>query len=274
MIDLYTAPGIGDIYWILCKLSRHLSGEKIRIHVPAGDGPKFIRSKFLEFLPFVDSCIADGPQYRDIVKSSKQYDRIESSMTIEVNTWLEEGNRLEDFMPDFEMEYALPWRISEGHKWRAQSYLHSIKKNVVIYTSGIGNNDNPSTGEWDHKRWAPILWELASRDDVNLIWIGADYDADILDYLKMGDNMISVINEPSPVIIHLLRCCDKFISYQSGLSCISVMESIPTYMMYFKKIDALRYTFCPDSSLSNRHIYAADFFDDVSIKSVVDWVDS
>jgi hypothetical protein len=86
------------------------------------------------------------------------------------------------------------------------------------------------------------------------------------------EKMTVWVDKPADAIIHLLRNCDKFLSYQSGLSCISVAEGISTYMLYFEKLKQLRFTFCPNKSVSNPNIYTADFFNTVKDLDILKWL--
>lgn len=262
-VDLFVPSGIGDIYWVLMKLARKANeiGAKFRIHVPPGQDVKMQRGKFLEFIDCVESVEADGIPYKDLIVKAGQeghYEELKPVMYCECNTWLEEGNRIEFYLPAFETEYVLNWQFGVDSLRRAKSFLKSDKKNIVVYTSGKQNNASVSTGRWRAADWLPRIEKLKENKDVNLVWIGASYDVDILEAVpglrKNFDRIL--IDESSDVIIQLLRLCDGFISYQSGLSVISVVEKIPTYMLYFRKIDKLRYSFNPPDG-----VYDAPFFD-------------
>lgn len=265
-VDLYTPSGIGDIYWILQKLARTATaqGVKLRIHTPPGPGDKFARGKFLEFIDCVESVTPDGIDYKALIPKAKHYSALESTMYCECNTWLEKGNRLEHYMPAFPTEFVLNWQIGDESKREAQTYIKPDKKNIVVYTSGRANNDSSSTGRWKSTDWAPRLKALRAEKNLNLIWIGANYDTDLLhEFQNCFDSVL--IDKPADVVLSLLRLSDGFISYQSGLSCISVVEEIPTLMLYFKKIEALTRTFNPPGGT-----YEPVFFDDMP--DFVQWV--
>jgi len=261
MIDLYTPSGIGDIYWVLQKLARTASaqGEKFRIHTPPGSDIKMARGKFLEYIDCVESVTPDGIPYPELIKKAAQfnYKSLEPVMYCEANTWLEDGKRIEQYLPAFPTEFVLNWQVSHESLRKAKKHLLPDKKNIVVYTSGIANNDSNSTGKWTHKEWFARIADLKQQEDVNLIWIGASYDTDLLQPIKKHFDSI-FIDESADVVVMLLRQCDGFISYQSGLSVISVIENIPTFMLYFKKIDKLRHAFNPPSVN-----YSAPFFDDL-----------
>ncbi len=269
MIDLYTPSGIGDIYWVLQKLGRaaNAAGEKFRIHTPPGQGAKFARGKFLEFIDCVESVQPDGMPYPDLVNHAETYEGLQPVMYCEANTWLESGQRLEHYMPAFETEFVLNWQIGLDSIRKASQHLDFSKKNVLIYTSGVQNNESLSTGPWKPSDWVDRVREIKGSG-VHLVWVGAHYDSDILkacDMAHLFDRIMT--DEPADVVVSALRMCDGFISYQSGLSCISTVESIPTLMLYFRKIEALSKTFHPVEAN-----YEPVFFDEAPrFKS---WVDS
>lgn len=267
-VDVYTPSGIGDIYWVLQKLARSANeaGVKLRIHTPPGPGDKFSRGKFLEFIDCVESVTPDGISYAELVKRARVYERLEPVMYCECNTWLEAGRRLEHYLPAFPTEFVLNWEIAESSVREAGGHITPGVKNIVVYTSGRANNDSSSTGQWSAGDWAPRLRELRKLPDVRLIWIGANYDADILPGCRELFDVI-LIDRPADVVLSLLRLCDGFISFQSGLSCISAAESLPTFMLYFRKIAALSVSFHPPGA-----DYLPVFFDD--LPSFVPWVRS
>lgn len=269
MIELYTPSGIGDIYWILQKLARtaNAQGEKFRIHTPPGNGAKFERGKFLEFIDCVESVDTAGIPYPKLIEKAQHYDKLEPVMYCEANTWLESGCRLEHYMPAFPTEFVLNWEISLDAIRTASKYMDFSKKNILVYTSGKANNESASTGPWKPADWVERIKEIRGPG-VNLVWVGAHYDTDILAAYNMPPLFDKIMtDEPADVVISALRMCDGFISYQSGLSCISVVESIPTLMLYFRKIEALTRTFHP-----NTGNYLPVFFDEAP--RFKDWVEA
>ena len=67
--------------------------------------------------------------------------------------------------------------------------------------------------------------------------------------------------------------CKKFISYQSGISCISSMDgNIPTFMLYFSHLDKLRYSFCNPKCINNKDLYNPIFFKDYNIEELLNWL--
>lgn len=272
MIEIYTPSGIGDIYWLLQKLQS--TGERFSIRTPPGDSAVFNRAKFLLNLEGVDRVAPTGMHYSALVAEAKKH-RYEQpfprQMFLEANTHLEAGRHISEYMPNLKTEYKLNWKISEGAKVKADKILSKTKKNIIVYTSGVKNNDSQATGIWSHRNWIRIFKELNKLNDINLIWIGADYDSDMLNWVKAEH---ALVDAPADIILQLLRSCDGFVSYQCGLSCISVSEGIPTTMLFFKKIENLIYTICSPSNDKNTKAYNPIFFNELPEKEILDWVAS
>lgn len=256
MIDIYTPSGIGDIYWLLSKVYYPIErmGEKIRIHTPPGQDEKASRGKFLEYMSAIESVKPDGITYNELKQKAKNYYTIEKTMYLECNSWLESGKSLESYLPKFKSEYNLPWPIVCPPE--------KTKKRVVVYTSGKQNNNSKSTGRWSYTDWR-ILCHKLKKLNCELWWIGASYDIDMVEECKINNFWI---DKDAPSVMALLRSADAFISFQSGLSCISVMEKIPTCMLYFRKLDLLSKSFHPQGGN-----YRPLFFDDIPIDNVITW---
>lgn len=270
MIQVFSPSGIGDAYWLLMKVLPN-TNKRIHLRVPPGNSEVYKRSSFLCSIDRVEKVTADGLPYTALIHKAKEfsYKKIEKVMYLEANTWLESGKHIEDYMPGFINSYRLNWLITKDEYQKAISFFSPSKKNIVIYTSSLQNNRKVKN--WNSDFWKVLISRLYKS--VNLIWIGAEYDSDILEQFK-GFNLNTVINESPGVILSLLRNCTGFISYQSGLSCISVAESIPTFMLYFRHIEKLSYSICPKTSLNNSVLYYRAFFDSVYTTQIESWINS
>jgi hypothetical protein len=255
MIDLYAPSGIGDIYWILQKLARtaNAAGEKFRIHTPPGKDDKAARGKFLEYIDCVESVTPDGVPFKELAQKAQQYTTLAPVMFCECNTWLESGKRIEQYLPAFPTEYILNWQISDEAKRRAEKVIKADKKNIFVYMSGVANNNSASTGKWDVGQWRVKL-EKIRTPDVNLVWLGATYDADALAGVSHLFDRVT-LNLSADVVVAALRMADGFISFQSGLSVVSVIEGVPTYMLYFKHTAGIMQGFNPPGNFNYRPVF-------------------
>ena len=92
-------PGIGDLHWFLVKLEAYkkLVGAS-KIHVYIADEGKQRGHQILEICGLVDSW-----EYVPIPYTQLKYGTADIDATImDPNSWLEAGNRLEDWLPTCE----------------------------------------------------------------------------------------------------------------------------------------------------------------------------
>jgi len=262
-VIVYTPPGIGDAYWILMKL------------LPMAKGPIDIRSSIAEndrahFLNYVKGVKQVKPSNVSFLKLTKMAKRIvypehKKLMYMEANSHLERGKRIEEYYPHFGTQFKLDWEIGPDAITKALSYLTG-KTNIIVYTSSYKYNtklrENYCGKFWEPSNWSKIISHLYETiPGVNVIWLGAEYDKGML--ASLPKDIKVVVNEPADVVIELLRRCTGFIGYQSGLSIISMMENIPTYMVYFDYLTNLPYTFCPQTHLKNKKLYKPVFFNEL-----------
>lgn len=254
-VTLYTFPGIGDAYWTLAKVLPALeAGDKLDLKVMKSG---YFRSGFLNYLEGVNSVsefpMADPAFRKKCASLYDQYTELKPEMWLDANTWLEAGKRFDDYLPHLPSQYRLRWKLTKDGYKQARSFLTG-KKDLVLYTSSKTNNENQSTGQWQPKYWNSVVEHLYKAiPDLNLIWIGGQPDTTILPHFN--HKFRTLVDAPADTVIQLLLESRGFISYQSGLSVISVMQSIPTCMLWFPKLQAMYNTFCPPVSLDNPKLY-------------------
>jgi ADP-heptose:LPS heptosyltransferase len=146
-----------------------------------------------------------------------------------------------------------------------------------LYTSSAINSRKYTTS-WSTAKWVDLVRFLYRFiPNINIIWIGAKYDKDMYDILKRFYKKMPYFVDREPgFVMTLLRSCDAFISFQSGLSVLSVCESIPTAMFYFDALDKLRHSWCPPGSINNESLYYCPMFKQIisnpkGLRKVVDW---
>jgi len=273
-VAVYTNPGIGDAYWALMKILPH---EEVDLKVVKC---AIYRSHFLGQLKGVRSVeeFDMSPKAFTLHAASLygSYSGLAPSMYMDMNTYLETGARIENYMPNAfkTTTFNLEWELTKEGGDKAKSFIVPGMKNVIIYTSSARNNTGGSAAPWTPRRWHDVIADLYRKVPyLNLVWIGAYYDTDILPQLDFPQMKVMIAESPE-VVIQLLSGADCFITYQSGLSILAVCNSIPTYMLYFNKLDKLRWSWCPPEAVSNRNLYAADLFGDINndISPIADWV--
>lgn len=285
-ITIVSPSGIGDSWWALNKVlannSEAIQGRKIILKPTMR---KNYSSWFLSKLKGIESVDQHPMQFHELqFKSIMNYPIYESrgfekenEIFLFPNTPLEMGIRIENYFPKIETKFDLDWDLDEDFcKETRQTYIKSNMKNVVLYTSSCGMNFKEETTE----KWIHLTGKLYEGiENLNLILIGSYADKDLADMIEQTFPQITVVlNQPPEVVLTLLRSCDCFISFQSGMSVISVSYQVPTMMFYFSKYDKLRYSWCPPDSINNIDLYNPVFFDLLKTKSgineIINWTTS
>lgn len=286
-INLYVPPGLGDIYWILSKIIPN-TNHNVNLYVhsrPAAPAGHFLQS--LKRVNNVYDYTEYARNYSSFVKHCDRlyptYRKIFNNMWLEANTHLEKGNRIEDYLPHLKKtKFQLEWDITAKDRKISESLLKSGCKNILIYTSAFRNNNTI----YNHYKfikqepvlfWSSIINKLKQKfsNNINIIWIGANYDSEMYHKLSKVSNIDNHLIQPTPgTVIHLLRKVDGFISYQSGLSILGLYENTPTYMLYFSHLYKLRTSWVPKDSLNNKQLYSYPFFTEVSdnLNLPIEWV--
>lgn len=290
IIKIYGPPGIGDQLFYLQKIysyeeAKHInfelySYERDNLSSPFLAGLKRVKNvsqfkkPFSSYTEFKKKCTE---MYKVYSKMLPEELFNQDELFFEANTFLEGGNRIETFLPNFETIYKMPWKTDKTHINEIDRLCYDSNV-VVLYTSSIKHNNlsKAMMKEWTFDKWLELTnILLKTYTGIKIVWIGSSFDKSshtkFLDTFK--DELIYYyLDAPSTKIVPLLRQCKCFISYQSGISCTSVIESVPTYMLYFEHLNKLRYSFCPPSSVNNDYIYKPDFFASVQIDDIVKWV--
>ena len=287
-LKVYTPSGVGDTLWVLQKLfpstTRNFdlyTWSRNNKSSPFLLGLDRINSvnEFMEpFKGYTRYKIKAQESYNEYCSKNASYFDEVDEVYLEANTFLENGNRLETFLPILPTQYKLPWKINDEDKKLVDDY--TIDQNVIVlYTSSIQNNklSKKEMGEWNFQNWIELTKTLfKTYPGIRIAWIGSKHDECALKEFEKefkGELITYHLDKPATYILPLFRQCKCFISYQSGMSCISMSEDVPTYMMYFNHLDKLPWSICPPSSINNKSIYNPEFFGKSTISDVVNWVE-
>lgn len=239
-------PGIGDSIWILQKLIN--AKEKFDFHL--SDGKPQRGKQIFDLLPSVaHSCTyVPGLSYNTIKKTAATnpkswMDHKDKAFTLECNTHLEAGRRIEEYLPDLQITYTLPYATEITDKAMARTLVANHKlheKFVGIYCSAYNTSRN--WGFWNANEWFDFIQKIhAENRHIVFVIIGAEWDMDLtgLVVTKLIANRIPFINtigEPLSVVIEILKRLDYFIGFPSGLSIINETLHKKTFMFYPKNL--------------------------------------
>lgn len=287
-MNVYCPPGIGDIMWLLQKLFPNTdrtfnihSWDRTTVSSPFLKGLERIenvnqfKGRFSTFSNFKNHCAKEYVKY---CKMSRDQINNLNDIYLEANTFAEAGNRLENYLPNLpDIQFQLPWKTNE-ESTKEVSDLNTGRNSIVIYTSTIKNNKVPQhTGKWKSENWLEIIDSIIKTfPGIQIHWVGSSYDTDFKDLIHkyFSEELITYfVDKPAEFLIPLLKTSNCFISYQSGISCISMSENIPTTMFYFDNLSKLPNSLCPPTSLNNKHIYNPIFFNHIETKDIISWIE-
>jgi ADP-heptose:LPS heptosyltransferase len=260
---VHVPAGIGDNIWIAQKLLH--TSEKFKFLLPAGI-PQRGKAIF-DLLPQITQCaqynkvtsynyIRDHniqkrfPQWKGIVSS-----RI-STLMLEVNTWLENGNRIEDFFPDLPTSFKIDFVTSEQDRKTASDFINSNKHSYVgIYATSYSTAR--AWGFWNYNEWVDLIKLIYKKDPSTVfVIIGASWDTDmgysmmnLLDQCRIP--YISTIGTPLGGTVEILKLLDYFIGFPSGLSIINEMLQCNGLMFYPPHLEKMMYTWADKERLKD-----------------------
>lgn len=235
-----TCAGIGDKIWLLQKLVNQPdahdwiipAGQPQRAHQLAPILPSVIRSVTFK----------DDLGYKMIKKYGYRgnWCNTPQEFTLEANTHLEAGKRIESFLPDLATSYRIEWKTTIEDKLGA-GMLESAKPLIAIYTSAY-QKDARWKG-WEAKQWFEFI-QLFPKGYTFVI-IGAKFDVGVADQLiPMLDNVsvpyVNTIGQPLGVVIEILKRCELFAGFPSGLSILNeTLGAGKTLMFYCKHLEPM-----------------------------------
>lgn len=262
-------PGLGDCIWILQKLIN--AKEKFDFHL-SNSKPQRGKQIF-DLLP--ELCLSceyvPGLSYKALKETAKDVpkhwtDITDKAFSLECNTHLEAGKRIEEYLPDLPMTYKLPYATTNIDKAMARTLVANHKlheKYVGIYCSAYSTSRN--WGFWNVNQWFDFIQKIyAENRNIVFVIIGAEWDMDLTGILmiKLAANRIPFINtvgEPLGIVIEILKRLDYFIGFPSGLSIINETLHKKTFMFYPENLKLLS-TAWPEESRIKSGDYLALLF--------------
>lgn len=245
-----TAAGIGDKIWLLQKLVNQPDAHDWII--PAGQPQR--AHQLAPLLPSVIRSVTfkEGLGYKTIKTYGYRgnWCNTPQEFTLEANTHLEAGRRIEKFLPDLATSYRIEWKtnsedVNEAEKtmgthWTQDSYEEIESPFIAIYTSAY-QKDARWKG-WEAKEWLEFI-QLFPKGYTFVI-IGASWDVGIPEQLMpmLTQNSVPYVNtvgQPLGVVIEVLKRCEAFIGFPSGLSILNETLGAGKTIMFYPQHLAL-----------------------------------
>jgi len=267
MLNLRIPAGIGDISWCISKLCN--LNEELNLYISA-DNPR--RSlDFVQLFPFVKQAQYDHSNFHSIVNHSlppslpkETLIRLskQARQNFSLNRFLEQGNRIENFMPEIptNLHYQIP--TSEEDKKFARQVFQHAENPVGIYTSNYINIAN--WNGWHLEEWAMLIREIHKNiKDITFILLGAEYDREFTDDLSKIIEPIPHINLCGKTsisqVVEIIKNLKYFISYPCGLPILANVLNTPVLMFYPQHLKGLHNSWADQNSIQNKTYKGCEF---------------
>jgi len=229
-------PGIGDIYWVLQKLSS--TGRKFDYQIAQDHTRRGIQ--IFQLFPHTVNSVKYGRfTSRDVLNGcpgSTSWEKIKGKREVylSANTWVDSGNRIENWIPDLELQTDL-WKhavITEHDEENATDIAESLDYNYWVIAPSSIQNANRS-GLWNQGLWAKFLKHFPRK--TKFLFVGAEYDEDMIfsiAHLIGARPHEFCIGESLGTVSTLLSSAQGVICRASGLGILSESMATRTCMMY------------------------------------------
>jgi len=233
-------PGIGDMHWVLAKLESFKEKNcihNLKIVIDRNSSLNYSRD-FLKLVPFIDE-IDDGQKHLPFRFSIAGGDGepLQQNVNgvdylIELNSRLEHGVRIEDVLPEYDVNFNYP--INNPRE--AQSFTQLIKKGMggklyLFYASSVGGNKNWCKGTWEPRDWIKLANMVYDETNSRTILMGAQWDSAYANVVKMLDSRNVIQNFTGKTSISealgLLRAANFMVGFLSGLVILATRFKIP-----------------------------------------------
>lgn len=257
-------PGIGDfsaMYQKLCGIDREI------IIRPSADAPERI-GPFLDILPRIKNGGYSGhgagvSVYDTLPPGTDLASLPDGVYLLAINSWLENGGKVSDWVPGptdyhYEVLSSLEYLRPLGH------VLAKIpgRPLIGVYCSAYGNSRH--WGFWGREEWREFLTLVHDSlpEDSEYIFIGAEYDVQIADYLvtwmqAAGWHACDTLGMfHISATIELISRLDYFFSFPSGLGFLADVVRTPNLMWLPKHLERMCGTFCdPEQYETNQSLH-------------------
>jgi hypothetical protein len=261
-----TTPGIGDTLWVIQKLIN--ASERFNWQINAA--PPQRGKQVFDLLPQLGDCqYVPGLGYnlikaRNVTKMARTWGRIRAqSFFLEANSWLEAGNRIENFLPDLPTSYHLPFQ-TQAWETEVDAAFPYEGPLIGIYASSYATSRN--WGFWSELEWKELITMMYEYlPDAKFVIIGAAWDTDLADKLMFllhqdGIPFVNTICQPLGYVIELMKILDYAFYFPSGLGIISGLLSRPATMFYSPSAHPRLMRTWADPELIKSGIFTERFF--------------
>jgi len=280
LLSFRVPPGIGDISWIYSKLAG--LGRPLRIEV-ADSGPRRALP-YLELLPLVkESCYVKAPNPANMrggkALPSWSAEQLVSAASedivpIDLNCWLEAGNRIEDFIPNIPTVHHYPIDIEKADGTFAgwgELNARLCFRFVCFYCA---NADTVRRWHgWKPAQWASLARLLFSQFSLDgIVLLGAKWDRPFADevHAALHVRVVDLVGKlPLAGTLYIISRSRYLVAFPSGIPILATVLSRPTVMFYPDSLKGLMTSWVPRDVLDDGTYKAMPFCEP---ERVFEWI--
>lgn len=250
MLTVVVPSGIGDVSWLYSKL-KHVGPMLWEV----SDGWPHRTKPFLELLDGIPGVSYTDVQYHDIVAYSQvnmphKWSDVSPNggrLLIECNSHLEQGKRLEDWLPDLPCDFHYDIRTSTQDEERASRLLEGLTE-PLWGISAASYRGSEAWKTWGVEDWSQFLDAFNSTFGGTIILLGGFWDdltATLADY-----GYKDLVGKTSiGCMVEVLKRLTGYIGFSSGMGVIMTVLNKPTFMMWPSHQCALSTSWAPPEML-------------------------
>lgn len=238
--------GLGDMHWVMTKMEsfkkkNNIDWLKIVIHE---DGCHTNSKAFLELIPFIDEIEVKPDRlpfdFYSLTPSLRQTMKKDSSVVdylIEFNTKLELGSRIENILPEYDINFNYPIKSDE----QSSAYAREMKlkaggKLILFYSSSNGMFKAWTGGTWLPNDWIKLATHIHNLTNCRPVLIGKEWDSDYTSEIKRLDTRDIIYNATAKTnikqVLALIKEANLLIGFPSGLTILATHFKTPVVMFW------------------------------------------
>lgn len=275
VITLNVCQGVGDIFWVYQKFAPYVDGINFCIsQVPSVMAKLQSRAvDFLKLMPKVRDVtfrMITHEQYQMLWVKTYSVEKIIKEFNsgglkefdYAINTPLENGIRIDDLDPGYEIEETVQVKMEELPEG------HLPDQYMTVYVSGSTDDKHAAEKHslWSVEEWFDFIMKFRKKYDqhVPVVLIGASYDGLVALRLEeklreAGVETRVLIDEPSAKVAYILKNSLVYIGYQSGLNILADNLGVKQVMLYFPYLKPMLYTWCKRKHIEDGTFNASTF---------------
>jgi ADP-heptose:LPS heptosyltransferase len=262
-VTLNVVQGIGDIFWVYQRFHDHVSRLHLNVLITEDCELHRRAEPFLRLLPKVGTItylLVSQDEYTRVARTRSKVSTVLADPgrvhEFGSNRCLEEGIRLEAEEP----ELSVAWNVEIN----SEPFALPHSRYAILYVSG-----SQSAFVWTREQWLEFVVDLWKSNDLRLpiVILGANYDASVARWLKeqlgaQGIVAVALINRPMESVVYWIKNAELFVGYQSGLGILADNFGVPSVMLYYPFLRAMKYAWCQPWHADDGIFHAFTFDED------------